>query len=360
MREQSLRRLALPPVGAVDFASNDYLGVARSEEVHEAILQRLQGPAHGSTGSRLLTGHSAAHEALEHKIARFHRGEAALLFNSGYLANLSLIDTFLSPGESFLCDLHAHASVWDGARLAHAKPIPFRHNDLNSLEGQLRRNEVGKIVYVEAVYSTDGSMAPLEEMAELCLRYGARLIVDEAHSVGLFGRRGEGRVVELGLEVFATLYTYGKAFGVHGAAIVGSREVREYLIQFARPFCYTTALPLHALLALDEAYNFVERADKERAHVRHLARKFFGKESPIEAIRVPGNGRVLAVAQRVQQAGFDVRPLRSPTVRRGEEALRLCLHAFNREEEVERCLNEISGSLQAVEQMTERPLSLAS
>ena len=265
-----LRKLSLPN-NLIDFSSNDYLGFARSPELHELILTELETvnckleTLSGSTGSRLLTGNSQYTEELETFIAYYHKAEAGLIFNSGYTANVGLISSIAQKGDIIFYDELSHASIYDGVRLSKAESFPFRHNDLNHLEERLkffqnaRKENSNSYIIVESVYSMDGDFAPLIELVSLCEDYNVNLIVDEAHATGIFGEKGEGKVVELGLEekVFSRVHTFGKALGCHGAIVLGSETLRNYLINFSRLFIYTTALPIHTLASIKSAYKLL-------------------------------------------------------------------------------------------------------
>ncbi len=235
----NLRQLSLNSA-PVDFYSNDYLGIATLGLQHDATGTSGVKVKSGSTGARLLSGNSAEAEALEKTIAAFHRAESALLFNSGYDANTGLIASITGRHTTILYDELCHASILDGIRLSQSsKRYKFRHNNIEDLASKLKKFQSGTIiVIVESVYSMDGDTAPLREAALLCEAYNAQLIVDEAHATGVFGARGEGLVSALGLEdrVFARVHTFGKALGCHGAAVVGSDLLKQYLINFARSF----------------------------------------------------------------------------------------------------------------------------
>lgn len=315
--------------GLIDFASNDYLGLARSLELAAAVLQEWKGNL-GATGSRLLTGNSRYAEELEEKIASLHGYESGAIFNCGYMANLGLLSA-LGEEQIILFDAGVHASTRDGIRLSRSKAFPFRHNDLEHLEARLK-SYGGCYIAIESLYSTDGSFAPLVEVAALARRYSASLIVDEAHAVGVFGPEGRGLVAEHQLQgsVFAQVHTFSKALGVSGAIVLGNEKLKETLVNFARPFIYTTALPYYDLAAIRCSYELFPKLEKERSHLR----KLMGITSQIQTISCPGNEAVKALAEKFRRRGFDVRPLTSPTVRRGDEKLRICLHAFNKEEDL--------------------------
>ncbi|PRY06810.1 8-amino-7-oxononanoate synthase [Pontibacter ummariensis] len=340
--------------GLTDFCSNDYLGLARSEKlralIHKAEEQYKHLPL-GATGSRLLSGNSPLFEELENRIAHYHCAEAALLYNSGYAANVGLLSALPQRGDTVFYDEASHASMKDGLRLSFAKAYPFRHNSVEDLRQKLKHAAGQVYVLVESVYSMDGDRAPLKELAQLCQKQGAALIVDEAHAVGLYGEKGEGLVSELCLEqeVFARVMTYGKAMGSHGAAVIGPQVLRDYLINFSRAFIYTTALPTPALLALKSAYQLLPDLNKERQQVKDIAGALSKKlnevpgvccapaESVILSVFVKEGGaaKLKGLAAFLQTTGFDVRPVLSPTVPKGKERLRIIAHAFNTFDDIE-------------------------
>ncbi|UOQ70069.1 aminotransferase class I/II-fold pyridoxal phosphate-dependent enzyme [Hymenobacter cellulosilyticus] len=347
------RQLTVTTPGRVDFSSNDYLGLARSGALHTALQQAVQEPEWlaGSTGSRLLTGNSAAAGALETRLATFHRAESALLFNSGYTANLGFFGAVPRRGDTILYDSASHASVKDGIRSSFATAYSFRHNDLSDLEKRLQRATGEVFVAVEALYSMDGDQAPLQELAAFCTARGLHLVVDEAHTNGIYGPNGEGLVVELGLEeqVLARIVTFGKALGSQGAAVVGPAVLREFLLNTSRPFMFTTALAPLSILTLTAAYDLLPRLHAERQQLFHLSGQLSARLAAVPGLRVgpgshvihplflaePGPQRVRAVASAVQQAGFDLRPIVAPTVPSGTERLRLILHSYNTEAELD-------------------------
>ncbi|MBS0653541.1 MAG: aminotransferase class I/II-fold pyridoxal phosphate-dependent enzyme, partial [Verrucomicrobia bacterium] len=259
-KKMKLMRALSSSEGLVDFASTDYLGFARSLEPLESKMGQI-----GSTGSRLLTGNHPRFEELEEKIAQFHQAESCLLYNTGYTANLGLIAALGPIEPTFIYDLDIHVSMIDGIRLSKAKSFAFRHNDLNSLEWRLKGAKPPIFVIVESLYSVSGDLAPLKELVDLCLRYGAELIVDEAHATGVCGKMGRGCVAEWGLEekIFARMHSFSKALGSHGGCILGSQLLKNYLINFSRPFIYTVAMPLSALSLIEAGYDKLFR----EAHV---------------------------------------------------------------------------------------------
>lgn len=341
----------------IDFSSNDYLGLARSSKLAACMREESYKHAElscqlGSTGSRLLTGNSEYAQDLEDKIARFHGYEAGLLFNCGYMANIGLLSTIADQESVVFFDNGVHASTYDGIRLSRAKAFPFRHNDLNHLENRLKKCSVigERFICVESVYSTDGSIVDLPYLCQIAKHYNAHLIVDEAHAVGVYGQRGQGLVAEYNLtdQVFAQVTTFGKALGTYGAVILGQLTLKQALINFAPSYIYTTALPFHALAAIKCSYDLFPYMNAERDHLRKLIQFFrehcsYSSMSHIQPIPVKGNQSVKQFAQRLATFGLDARALMSPTVQRGHELIRVCLHAFNTEHELNLLLNHIKS-----------------
>ncbi len=345
--ENNFRSLKLSH-GLIDFYSNDYLGFARDTALQLSIEQEIKANAHqptGSTGSRLLSGNNTYVEDLEQMLAGFHHAEAALIFNSGFDANYGLLSTLPYRGDTIIYDELAHASYHDGMRSSRAGKVAFKHNNLADLEEKLKTATGLKYVVVESVYSMDGDVAPLQAISELCKKYNAGLIVDEAHAIGTQGERGEGLATGT-IETLARIYTFGKAMGAHGAVIVGSKQLKDFLVNYCRPFIYSTALPLHSLAAIKCAYQLVDKVADRRKQLQQLAKllqqhlrlkngfEYINSSSPIQSIIVPGNSHVKQFALNIQQAGFDVRAILVPTVPRGKERIRICLHSFNTEQEV--------------------------
>jgi len=320
---RELRLSSLP----VDFCSNDYLGIARG-----SLLRHEPALAGGSTGSRLLSGNHPLLEELESELAAFHKSEAALLFNSGYDANLGLLSSVPQKRDTVLYDALSHASIRDGIRLSFAQSFSFRHNDLEDLARKIGTATGSVYVVTESVFSMDGDLCPLEALVDLCARSGAYLIVDEAHATGVIGDRGEGLVQDRACQdgCFARVHTFGKAVGCHGAAVIGSADLKQYLLNFSRSLVYTTAMSPHAAGLIRQSYRLFPEMREERAHLQRLVDMFPGTGStPIQAVLVPGNENARAAARMVQGRGMDVRPILYPTVPKGTERLRVVLHAFN-------------------------------
>ena len=364
-KRQSLFRSLQTSNNLVDFCSNDYLGFSQKIEQNS---ENYSFPS-GATGSRLLAGNTQFIEDLEQEIADFHGAESGLIFNSGYDANVGLLSCIPQKNDILITDEIIHASMIDGARLSYAVRYKFKHNDVEDLEkklallpifrektfdSNLKSDENGRstsgatFIAVESVYSMDGDLANLAAIVNLSEKYGANLIVDEAHATGIFGKNGRGLVCELGLEdkVFARVITFGKALGCHGAIVLGSKNLRDYLINFARTFIYTTAAPMHTQESVRQAYQLLKSTDFSNKKLHHLIHFFKGQAtqisdlelipslSAIQCIIVTGNEKCREMAMKLQNTGLDIRPIVSPTVPKGKERLRICLHEFNTEEEI--------------------------
>jgi 8-amino-7-oxononanoate synthase len=353
--QNALRQLRLPS-GKIDFCSNDYLGIVKNN----LLLRDLEpGSAinthhHGSTGSRLLAGNYPLIEQAEKLIARFHDAEAGLIFNSGYDANVGLLSCVAQKGDTILYDFLCHASVRDGIRLSFAQAWSFHHNDPDDLKKKLQQASGNVFVVTESVFSMDGDMAQLAQLRDICEKYGAHLIVDEAHATGIVGDKGEGLVQHLGVQAncFARIHTFGKALGCHGAVILGSEMLRNFLVNFCRPFIYSTALPETSVLAMMSSYNTFPLLIEEREHLRSMVSSFqasplkfqaLSSKTPIQGVIIPGNREVKELARRLQQSNLDVRPILYPTVPKGTERLRIVLHSFNTSAEFDQLIDGLSA-----------------
>jgi 8-amino-7-oxononanoate synthase len=341
LRSQGLLRHMRLPQG-LDLVSNDYLGFAEHPYIQQCVATAAALLPSGSGGSRLLRGHHEIFERLETRLASFAGSEAALLFGSGYAANVGLLQAIISPDDLVVSDELNHASLIDGIRMTKARTAVYRHQNLAALESALTSPRKGRaVVITESVFSMDGDLTPLTEIAEMANRRGAVLIVDEAHATGLYGTRGSGRVEELGLRhrVLATVHTGGKALGSGGAWVAASRTLCDVLVNRARTFVFSTA-PLPVLgAALNAGLDLLEREPARRADVhrkssllrRALAERgvsvapAVGAEghSPIVPIIAGSNEAALAFQDGLVAAGFDVRAVRPPTVAPGTARLRV-------------------------------------
>ena len=351
--QNAFRQLRLPD-GKTDFCSNDYLGIATNGLI-ESAQRAFQGQGnlrHGSGGSRLLAGNYALVEETERLLATFHDAKTGLIFNSGYDANLGVLSSIPQRGDTILYDYLSHASIRDGIRLSFAHAHSFAHNDLQDLERRLQTATGHLFVVTESVFSMDGDQAPLPEIIALCEKHNAHLIIDEAHATGVVGPQGAGLVQEKNLQhaCLARIHTFGKAVGCHGAVVLGSTRLRDYLVNFSRAFIYTTALPPSGIQAIRTAYDLFPRMDKERTHLQRLITRFrqtpiayqqVDSTTPIQVVIVPGNEDIKALAARLQTEGLDVRPILYPTVPKGSERLRIVFHSFNTIDDIDRLLAAI-------------------
>jgi 8-amino-7-oxononanoate synthase len=368
----------------VDFASNDYIGFAKSETIFEETHQLLVNQnikVNGATGSRLLSGNHQLYQQTEDFIAQFHQTETALIFNSGYDANVGFFSAVPQRNDVILYDELCHASIRDGIQMSHAKSFKFQHNDIDDLEKLILKQQsiykyncqtelvevLSNEIYIvtESVFSMDGDTPNLEQLVQLSEKHNCYLVIDEAHALGVFGSPetsgGEGVVQSFGLQdkVFARIMTFGKGLGCHGAAILGSAELKNYLVNFARSFIYTTGLSPHSVATILIAYQHLTKEQmalkalkNNITHFNHEKNRLGLKPlfvyskpaclpagSAIQCAIIPGNGRVKSIANQLQQKGFDVKPILSPTVPEGQERLRFCLHSYNTEKEITEVLS---------------------
>ncbi|QGA12373.1 hypothetical protein EYB26_000017 [Talaromyces marneffei] len=379
------RRLTVLPTDAADFSSNDFLSLSSSSLLRSRFLHNLNNSyspsvslssALGSGGSRLLDGNSAYAEDLENYIANFHNAPTGLLFNSGFDANVGVFSCIPQPGDVIVYDELIHASVHEGMRLSRAKmKIQFAHNSVPDLEDVIKaivndgsgspQHEYNVFIAVETLYSMDGDTAPLEDIIPLVRKYfpqrNAYLIVDEAHATGVFGPNGAGVVQDLGVEdqIFLRTHTFGKALASQGAIVLCDPLTKEYLINYARTLIYTTAMSKPSLIAIRSAYElmaegqtesfqsnlqsnilyFQSRCDKMgdrvKSSVLHIE---YNRRSPIFSIRTK---LPRELARYCQVRGLIVRPIMAPTVPLGKERVRVCLHAGNTRQEMDRVLATI-------------------
>lgn len=347
--DDSLRSLKKIDPMLIDFSSNDYLGLARSSVLSENIKQSISSLheyKNGATGSRLLTGNNALIEAAESQLAKIFNAESSLIFSSGYNANLAVISSVPKRGDTILYDEKSHASIKDAMRLSLAKHHSFKHNDIQDLKRKIQKAEGSTFVVVESVYSMDGDVCPLEAVSSICQNYNAHLLVDEAHSTGVYGSEGNGLSCQMKLEakIPIRIYTFGKGMGVHGACVAGSKQLRDYLINFARPFIYSTAPDAHSVVSILEGFEFLKNNIHLQAELQQNVKTFKEAirshpaltpgDSAIQSFLVPGNSVVKNAALFLQKSGFDVRPILSPTVTAGSERLRIIIHAYNTKSEI--------------------------
>ena len=332
-----------------DFYSNDYLGFARNNTIQLKLK--------GATGSRLISGNSMEAIECENFLASHFHAESSLVFNSGYSANVGLLSTVPQRGDVILYDERIHASAKDGMRLSFADSYSFKHHDYEELKRLLSKFK-DKVTYVvvEALYSMDGTMAHFRKLTQICNDFSAYLIVDEAHSAGIFGDKGRGVVSALGLEdaVFARIVTFGKSYGIVGAAVLGSENLKNFLVNFARPFIYTTALPDAIYQQIKENVSEEQLPSLQQALQKNIA--FFRANfkhsgcvsevnSPIQIIQIGNVERTKRLALILQKNQFAVKPILAPTVPEGQECLRICLHSFDEQDDIAKLISILTNEL---------------
>ncbi len=353
--ESGLLRSLTETSNLVDFSSNDYLGLGRSQAVSRLAteIHASYGSGNGSTGSRLLTGNSKLALETEDLLSKIFKCESGLFLNSGYAANLAVLSSLPGKNDTILYDEFAHASIKDGARLSQAKRFSFRHNDLADLENKLRKSAGRTFVAIESVYSMDGDKSPLKEIVSLLRSYDSVLILDEAHSTGMYTLDGAGLAVREGIEsnIDVRIYTFGKAVGAHGAFVAGSRRLRDFLINFARPFIYTTAPAPHTVATVNASFRYIGQTPELQENlaknietyrdVMNDMDSYGANDTAIQTIRVSGNKDARELAALLQKNRLDVRPILSPTVPVGKERLRICIHSFNTVQEIYRLADHV-------------------
>lgn len=343
-----LRRKLASPKG-IDLSSNDYLGLANDERLKNALIEGVKRGGVGSTGSRLLRGERNVFREVENGFAKWKGTESSLYFATGYQANIGLMQTFLESEDIVFSDELNHASLIDGIRLSKCQKVIFQHLNVEHLENLLDETQCKgqKFLVTESLFSMDGDIAPLKKYAEVCQKTNTNLIVDEAHSVGLYGTKGSGLIEEFGIkkDVFLSVNTAGKALGVSGAFVAGSNMAIEYMINKCRSFIFSTA-PIPAVAnALKISFEIIENEPNRRRKLQSLC-EFFnqllvenGFHSPkdktqIVPIIIGESDKAMAIAEKMQKEGFDVRAIRPPTVAEGTSRLRISLNVSLTEEKL--------------------------
>ena len=363
----SLRNLGVQN-NLIDFSSNDYLGFSKNETIYNRALKILDEnnlKQNGATGSRLLSGNHLLYSSTEIQLAKFHNTESALIYNSGYDANLGFFSSVLQRGDLIFYDELCHASIRDGIRMSNATAIKFKHYDLIDLKQKHHNNcaegSSDREIYIvtESVFSMDGDSPDLMTLVKFSTANNIHLIVDEAHAIGVVGEKGVGLVQELGIEamVFARIVTFGKALGCHGAAILGSEELKNFLVNFSRSFIYSTGLSPHSIATIKASYENLATTKalkkvnrniafmRSQIHKHDLTTFFIDSHSAIQSCVVSGNSRVKQLSETLKNEDYDVKPILSPTVPAGQERLRICVHSFNSQSEIEAMFVLIKNNL---------------
>jgi 8-amino-7-oxononanoate synthase len=340
----------------LSFCSNDYLGLANHPDIVAAFHRGLDEFGSGSGAAHLITGHSRAHHALEEELAAFLQRPRALLFSTGYMANLGVMSALLGRGDRVFSDHTNHASLLDGARLSGARLLRYRHSDVDDLESRLVNAPAGELlVATDGVFSMDGDIAPLEKLAGIAARHDAWLMVDDAHGLGVTGPGGRGSVAQAGLDatqVPVLMGTLGKAVGTFGAFVAGSDELIETLIQEARTYIYTTAPPPALATATRVALQLVQKEDWRREQLQLLVKRFrrgaqqlglalCDSETPIQPLITGAAAEALRLSRALREQGILITAIRPPTVAEGKSRLRITLSAAHTEQQVDRLLEAL-------------------
>ncbi|KXS51907.1 MAG: 8-amino-7-oxononanoate synthase [Marinobacter sp. T13-3] len=340
----------------LSFCSNDYLGLASDAGNIEALKEALPETGLGGAASHLVCGHHEAHHQLEERLAAFTRRSSALFFSTGYMANLGVISALVGRGDTVFSDKLNHASIVDGCILSRARMRRYAHGDVAALEEMLAKTDGHKVVVTDGVFSMDGDVAPLKELARVCRVHDALLVVDDAHGLGVLGPQGRGSVLEAGLseeDVPVLIGTLGKAVGTSGAFVAGPQWLTEYLVQKARTYIYTTAMPPAVAAATCASLDRIKADDARREHLNQLIARFraeaenLGYElmpsrTPIQPIMIGDNRAALALSQALEEQGMLVTAIRPPTVPVGQARLRVTLSAAHTTEQVDQLLAALS------------------
>ena len=346
------------------FCSNDYLGLANHPDIVAAFQCAANNFGVGSGASHLVAGHSIEHHALEEELAAFTGRDRALLFSTGYMANMGAITALLDKQDAIFEDRLNHASLLDAGLLSGARFQRFLHNDLDNLQGRLNKTDARrKLIVVDGVFSMDGDCAPLPKLAALAQQNNAWLMVDDAHGFGCMGKTGAGSAEHFGLDQHQLpilMGTLGKAAGTFGAFIAGSETLIETLIQFSRSYIYTTAMPPAVAAATRVSLRLLQNDDWRRAHL-HMLIKYFraGAEniglqlmnsfSPIQPIIIGDEFKALEIAKQLEARGILIVAIRPPTVPSGTSRLRITFSAEHSIEQVDQLLNALSDIMSKAE-----------
>lgn len=342
----------------LNFCSNDYLGLAGHPDIAAALKAGVDSYGTGSGASHLISGHSVAHQQLEEQLAEFTGRPRALLFSTGYMANLGLINALVGRHDLVLQDQLNHASLLDGGRLSRADFKRYKHSSLSNLQTQLEQSSASrKLVVTDGVFSMDGDVAPLPEISALAAEHNAWLMVDDAHGVGVLGATGAGIVEQQHLSVEQVpilMGTLGKSFGTFGAFVAGSEALIETLIQFARSYIYTTALPPSIACATSASLKIVREEQWRRDHLNLLIKRFraggqqiglqlMASDTPIQPVLINDDLRVSEISQQLREKGVMVGAIRPPTVAKGSGRLRICLSTAHSEQQVDQLLEALES-----------------
>jgi len=337
----------------INFSSNDYLGLANNLSTIQLIKEQIDQLGIGSGASHLVCGHHKIHEILEQKIAAYLSRDSAVTFSTGYMANLAILQSLAKKGDLIIADKLNHASLIDGTKLSSADAVRYSHCDLEALESRLKKQATQKWVVTDSVFSMDGDIAPLDKIAGLCQKYDAFLIVDDAHGVGVIGDTGRGAAEYFGLtqkQLPVLMGTFGKSLGGFGAFVSGHKKLTDYLIQFARPYVYTTALPaviaaanLHNLSLIEQDFSYRHRLLENIKYFKRLCSQkelsLLPSTTGIQPVMINDTAKLLKLSQRLKNAGLLVGAIRPPTVAKNSDRLRVTISAAHSRNQIEKLVS---------------------
>jgi 8-amino-7-oxononanoate synthase len=342
----------------LSFCSNDYLGLANHPEIVAAFKRGADAYGVGSGAAHLVNGHSQAHHALEEELAEFTGRPRALLFSTGYMANLGTVAALVGAGDAVFEDRLNHASLLDAGLLSRARLSRYNHGDVAALQGKLSESQAKeKLIVTDGVFSMDGDIAPLPELATLAKQHDALLMVDDAHAIGVLGPQGRGSCAHFGLgmsEVPVLMATLGKGVGSFGAFVAGSEDLIEWLIQAARPYIYTTATPPAIAEATRASLKIIQAEEWRREKLQTLIKRFragatqlglqlMASETPIQPLLIGEAADALAVSKQLEQQGILISAIRPPTVPEGTARLRITFSAAHTDEQVDQLLSALES-----------------
>lgn len=359
LQSKQSAELVVDDTKLINFSSNDYLGLASNLSTIESVHLQLDCLGVGSGASHLVSGHHQIHQTLEIEVAKFLNRDSAVTFSTGYMANLGILQSLAKKGDLIIADKLNHASLIDGAKLSNANSVRYQHCDMSALEKRLKSEAPQKWVVTDGVFSMDGDLAPLDKIAGMCQKYQANLIVDDAHGVGVVGEQGQGCAEFYNLDqnqLPVLMGTFGKALGGFGAFVTGSQQLTDYLVQFARPYIYTTAMPailaaanLHNVRLIKNDTSLMQRLKQNITKFKLLAEQaglnLLASDTAIQPIVIGDSDKLVELNRQLIEAGYLVGAIRPPTVPVKTDRLRITLSAQHTEKQIKGLIEQLNSSI---------------
>jgi 8-amino-7-oxononanoate synthase len=359
LQSKQSAELVVDDTKLINFSSNDYLGLASNLSTIESVHLQLDCLGVGSGASHLVSGHHQIHQTLEIEVAKFLNRDSAVTFSTGYMANLGILQSLAKKGDLIIADKLNHASLIDGAKLSNANSVRYQHCDMSALEKRLKSEAPQKWVVTDGVFSMDGDLAPLDKIAGMCQKYQANLIVDDAHGVGVVGEQGQGCAEFFNLDqnqLPVLMGTFGKALGGFGAFVTGSQQLTDYLVQFARPYIYTTAMPailaaanLHNVRLIKNDTSLMQRLKQNITKFKLLAEQaglnLLASDTAIQPIVIGDSDKLVELNRQLIEAGYLVGAIRPPTVPVKTDRLRITLSAQHTEKQIKGLIEQLNSSI---------------